>query len=356
MRRQYSVEIKKISDQNPATNNLYDFSKCANANQTNDFVRETILGADPEFEELCNVNRNIIEKLNSFITDPGPDFTTYDDTTAAFSSSWFGVDSYSSWARVFGTFKELSVLPIKYSALHTLTTARPFWNWGPYIIPIEKYSRPGKNTKYSYASLYPYEFTNAISTSVTENIKISTAGGDKEMGRIAMFMGSFLYSGFKSFYSTNDYHPFGNEYMSMITTQSRFIFNNWWPFVPIFIRVVRDKDTKADPDRVQSFSAVIYEWGEEPVELGDAYALPKGKMIFSASPNQFVYPVTDMIFLTDNLALTWGIRVQYETNPSLNLSASGIKEELYEKVSGRIDQLYSRGQGSKRMVSKVRWG
>lgn len=336
MRYNYRKEIQTIANQNK--DNLYSFSKCNGEQQSNQFIRDVFTKADPEFAELCEVNRTVVDKLAAYLRDPGPDFTTYDNNNAAIPVGEVGNDSYQSWSRMDGTWKELGVLPMKYSSILTLTSPVPYWSYGPYLIPVWKYARPGENTKYTYASLYPYEFTRGISEGVKANLKFNAIDGtNPQMGRIALFMGSFLGDTFSYWDSTNDYHVFDKNYMNTIRNQSRFIFDPEYPFVPVIIEAVRSKDTNEDPDRVKSFLAQVYVWGEKPVSLGDAYMLPEGKVFFRYSPQMFVHPISDVFFINDDIAVVWGIRVQYSVDRYSNLGVHGLKQQLYTQYQRVID-------------------
>lgn len=331
MRRKYRREILEIAESDPK--NLLSFSKCANDDQENSVVRGVIQKSDPEFEMLCNLNREAIQRLSVFTTDPGKDFAVFDDDDWSVPSNELGHHGFADWSKIWGTWREIGVLPIKTSALYTITTAKSYWTYGPHIIDNYKYAKSGVNNKYTYASLYPYEFTQAITDSVMRNIKLNTVDAvEPEMGRIATFMGVFLSQTFGwPFHSTNDFHEFDGEYMDDIRQQSRFIFNPEYPFVPIFVRVKRPNGGSKDIEMVSDFTAFIYEWGKEIKELGSAYMLPEGKVFFGTTPQTIVYPVTDLIFLSSNIALVWGIRTQYDTSDYSTLSVNGIKEALFEQ-------------------------
>ncbi len=328
MRREYRDEILKIAENDPK--NLLSFSKCANKDQDKNIVRTVIQSADPEFEELCNLNREIVKELGSFITDPGNDFSVFDDSDWSVPTNEWG-SGFEDWSRVWGTWKEVGVLPIKMSALFALTTAQSFFTYGHYVIPNYKYSKSGMNNKYVYASLYPEEFTKNITSSVLSNIKLNKdTGNEPKMGRIALFMGSFLMQTFGyPFQSTNDFHEFDGDYMENIKQQSQFIFNARYPFVPVFVRIKRPNGGGKDPEKISNFIAFIYEWGQEIKELGNAYMLPEGKVFFGTTAETFVYPISNLIFLSDNIALAWGIRVQYNKSDYSALWVEGIKHNLF---------------------------
>ena len=336
MRYTYRAEIQKIADQDQ--DNLYSFAQCSSGMQSNDSVRKVFQSTKPEFADLCEVNAKIVDSFGKYLRDPGPDFTTFDNEQMAAVVSNYGNDYYGSWSRFDGTWKELGMSPMKMAALFTLTTPTPYWNWGPYIIPVEKYGRSGENTKYTYASLYPYQFTNAVSEGVKANLKLNAIDGiNPQMGRVALFMGWFLGETFQSFESTNDYHLFDKTYMRTIRDQTKFIFDPYDPFIPVVVEAVRSTDTTQDPDRVKTFTAMAYIWGQRPIQLGEAYMLPRGKVVLNASPQLFILPISDLFFVDDNIGVVWGIRVQYSKDRYSNIGEMGLKHQLYLQYQRVID-------------------
>lgn len=331
MRFKYRNDIQKIASENRGKN-LYSFEKCNGGEQTNKAVLEAFAGADPEFAELCEANKTVVTRLSQFLTDPGEDFTVFDNNNISVPVGEISNEDYQDYGRMHGTWVSLSALPLKFSALHTLTTAIPYRAYGSWIIPVRKYARAGRHTKYTYASLYPMSFTEGIANAVKNNLSFVADGEQAaQVKRTALFMGSFLYDTFRDpFYSTNDYQLFDSSYMNSLRDQTNFIFNES-SFVPIIITAVKDESPQADPERVKRFTGEIYVWGDRMTPLGDVYMLPEGKVFLPPSEKTFIYPLSDIYFLSDNIALVWAIRVMFDPSHRSDVGPLGTKQQLYNK-------------------------
>jgi hypothetical protein len=336
MRYTYRNEIRQMARGDGR--NLFAFEKCNGPEQRNQLVKGIFERSNPEFANLCEANAMAIERMAKQIRDTGPDFTTFVNEESAVPVAEITSGRFQSWSRMHGTWTSLGTLPMKLSALFTLTSPVPYRNHGAWVMPIRTYSRSGPNTKYTYASLYPAAFTKEVSQSTLANLKfVADEEPSAQMGRIALYMGSFLGETFRDFQSTNDFHEFPAAYMRTIRDQTRFLFDYDNAFVPILIRAVRDTSPGARPEMVKSFTAEIYVWGQNSIQLGDAFMLPQGKVFFRATAKTFVHPVSEIFFLSDDLALVWGIRVNYDTDNYSDLSADGFKTKLHEKYNRVID-------------------
>lgn len=363
MRAKYRDEIRAIGNNGLDSDNYYDFSKCLSdgsgkrindpagtvranlsgvARQTNPRVIEILSKPEnAELVDLCEANRKVVEKLASFMAVDGPDFTTYDNDNRSMPVYDIGNDYYQSTNRVFGTWKKLGLLPMKLSALYTLTTTMPYRSYGWYVIPTYIYARPGDNTKFTYASLYPMEFTSGIATGVSENIRLNAFTGESpKMNRTALFTGIYLYRTFNDFFdATNDFHHgFSQEYLNSIMNKARFIVGGNTGVFPILLQPVKSREPGEDPTRIKSFTALVYEWGGRNVELGEAFMLPRGRVLMNPMAQTFIYPVSDVLWLSDDLALVWGIRAQYEIDQYTNLGPAGLTTRLHQTYTEVINE------------------
>ncbi len=94
--------------------------------------------------------------------------------------------------------------------------------------------------------------------------------------------------------------------------------------------------TRDDKTRVTHFEAELYDpYTDKSVRIPEAYILPGGKLIVRPPSRNFVYPVSKIMFLGDNIAYAWSYHIEYEKERDDLLEAHGLRTAL-EKVHAEI--------------------
>lgn len=341
MRSKFSKDIKEIHDQNPA--NLISFSKCAQKDQRVDLIKEKMI-ENSELNELCNANKMAVEGLGKLLSHEGADYIQFDNDHYNVQAVWNisnEKEVYDS-LRPDGLWKIMSILPVKYSALFTLTTAKAYFSmWPNIVLPINKYTREGENTKFIYQTLYPELFNISIANAVTNNLTFAATSKGKKarIKNTTLFMGHYLGQAFKSLQGTNDTLLFDKDYIKALERSSQFHVNDSRFLVPVFLEVIEETDpsNRTETNHYRAFNAMFspVNYGDNTssfTPLGPAYLLPNKKVIFSQPVNHFMVQVSDVMFFNRKMAYFWAARSTYTEETKYNqLDATSITKELVDK-------------------------
>lgn len=320
MRQKYEPQITEISR---SQSDLYEFSRVCAGELPGSARLQAMFEKAPEFKELCRVNRYAVKEMTNLLVIPGPDQSRMDWNNASVAANMTGGDADADYSRVWGTHTALSVLPLKLSAMNALTTPSPYTMLGGWMFPIPRYS--SGDGLFSYSSLYPFEFTQAIAAGAEKNLKFGTEANPlPTMGRPFFSLGYFIDS--QSY--SNEASRFPKDYIETIRRQSAFRFS--------MKAIILNFKTRDDKTRVTHFEAELYDpYTDKSVRIPEAYILPGGKLIVRPPSRNFVYPVSKIMFLGDNMAYAWSYHIEYEKERDDLLEAHGLRTAL-EKVHTEI--------------------
>jgi hypothetical protein len=327
MRVHYRDAIAEVATDK---DDLRQLSKVCADEESNSRIAN-IFSRYPGFKEMCNVNRIVVKRMAQFMKKPGPDITVVDTTNNYVPSSITGGDADEDFSHAFGTWKELSVLPYKISALNALTSVRPYFlgRWGLTSVPVYKDPDDGLGL-FSYSTLYPQEYTEAIATAVTENLRFKSLGQDSTtIGRTAFWMGYFA----RQLDGSNEVPRFGQEYINNIREQNEFRIS----IVAVLVSLNKATD---DPNRITNLTGEIYDLRtRETRKANEVYLLEDGKVIVRSPGKTFIYPLsTKMSFLNDHMGYVFAYQVEYQSDPQFDaLEAHSVKKQLEQKHTDVIN-------------------
>lgn len=320
MRQKYEAEIRKISN---SRRDLYEFSRVCSDEIPGSELLKSVFKEQPELKELCKVNRMAVLEMTNLLTIPGPDRTRMDWDNANIAGGMTGGDADSDWSRVWGTHTALSVLPIKLTAMNALTTPYPYTMLGGWMFPIIRYA--GSDGLFSYSTLFPIEFTEAVASGVEKNLKFNSFSGTSgTMGMPIMSMGYFLEQ--QSY--GNDSTRMPKDFVENIRNQTSFRLS--------VKAIILSMKTREDKSRVTHFEAELYDPNTNRSQrIPEAFILPGGKLIVRAASRNFVSPITKIMFLSDDIAFAWAYHVEYDDKYDDILVAHSAKATL-EKLNNTI--------------------
>ncbi len=319
MRQKFDDEIRTISG---SERNLYEFSRvCADEIDGSRELKQ-LLASKPELKELCKVNRMAVKEMMNLLTIPGPDRSRMDWDNAVVASSMTGGDADADYSRVFGTHTALSVMPLKLSAINALTTPYPYTMLGGWMFPVPRYA--GADGLFSYSSLFPVEFTEALAIAVEKNLKFTSVGDSATMGMPIMSMGYFIDQ--QSW--ANDSTRMPKDFIENIRNQTNFRLS--------MKAVILSLKTREDKSRITHFEGELYDPNTDRSQrIPESFVLPGGKLIVRAASRNFVYPVTKLMFLSDEMAYAWAYHIEYDDKHDDVLAAHSVKATL-EKLNNSI--------------------
>ncbi len=334
MRVEYADEIDRLKNDKGLMEAFH--SSCRGmvkeGYEVNEQLRR-IFEDNPEFAELCRVNGYAIQEMTKFLEERGPDFPVIDHEDASIPVAIWGGDARPNFARWNGTWKKAGLLPTKLNALITLNTPYPFvyWAWR-WMWRIPKYGGFGKDYSFLYSTLYPAEYTEAISSNVRENILIKSKGQESNrIQRSVLAMGNYLW--WQKFNNERQ-RGVDSDYLRAIEDQTKFNLN-WrtMGYVVLIFKGKKKTGAGALPNRIKSFQASVYDFGtREFFKLGDAFVLPNSKMIVNSSDEKsLIYPITKMQFYSDTNAYAYGVRVTFDEDDESSLWTRSTKEALRSK-------------------------
>ena len=320
MRQKFANEIRLISN---SRRDLYEFSRVCSGEIEGSPLLTTLFAQNPELKELCKVNRMAVRELTNLLTIPGPDRSRMDWDGANLAAGMMGGDANADWSRVWGTHTALSVLPIKISAMNALTTPYPYTMLDGWLFPIVRYS--GSDGLFSYSTLFPIEFTEAMASGVEKNLKFNSFSGNSgTMGMPIMSMGYFLEQ--QSY--GNDSTRMPKDFIDNIRNQTNFRLS--------FKAIILSMKTREDKSRVTHFEAELYDPDSNRSQrIPEAFLLPGGKLVVRATSRNFVAPITKIMFLSDDVAVAWAYHIEYDNKDDDILVTYSAKSTL-EKLNNSI--------------------
>ena len=322
MRQKYADQIQSIASDERA---LFEFSRaCAREIEASPKLAAMFFKRGPdgknyytELGQLCRANKKVVEELTNFIVNPGPDRTRMDWDNNYAPASMTGGDAEIDTGHLFGTYTALGVLPLKLSAMNALTTPMPYMTWGPWLMPIPRYT--DEQGLFAYSSLYPFEFTKAVAKGVEKNLEFGTRESPRTtMGEPVLALGYFL----SQMNQSNDSIRFPKDFIDTIRTQSNFRLS----LVAVIMKMHgREKDTPY----ITHFETDIFDFRSGRSLLGSqSFILPGGKVIIKGPNRSFVYPITKFQFLNDKEGIVFAYRIDFDEKFDDVLAAHSAKNSL----------------------------
>ena len=308
---------------------LLDFSLActSDAASVQPRMRE-IMDQNPRFKELCAVNAYSMRQYAKYLGLSAPDETRVDRENRFVPGGIRGGDIDEDFSRYDGTWTELSGLPLKYAALWAMQSPQPWWQAGFYMLNVPGYADGDSRVQYSW--LYPREFTQAVASTVTANLKF--VGVDQTdrplMGRAVLAMSYFNALS----RLPNDQKLFPPRYVRRVRGQTEFDLG----VVAIVIRA-ETKDGPKQKTHVDKFTGDVYDFGQgQKSSLSSAYLLQDGQVLAQA-PGMFLYPITKFKLLDDRLGYVLAYKMNYffdrDNDPFADVSA---KSQLLYKYDALI--------------------
>lgn len=326
MRQKFEPEIRTISR---SERDLFEFSRVCTGEIEGSRQLNAIFTSNPELKELCRVNRMAVREMKNLMTIPGPDSSRMDWDNAGVAASMTGGDADADYSRVFGTHTALSVLPLKLSAINALTTPYPYSMLGGWMFPIPRYS--GSDGLFSYSTLYPVEFTQTLALGVEKNLRFGSIATDTtRIGLPILSMGYFV--GQQAYGRDGGRMP--KDFIETVRRQTNF---------RIAVKAVILKlKTRDDKTRVTHFEAELYDPGSnQSQKISEAFILPGGKLIVRPASRTFVYPLAEVMFVSDEMAFAWAYSIEYDDKED-SLASHSVKATL-EKINTSVLDACIRG-------------
>ncbi len=275
-------------------------------------------------KEACQVNALAIRTYRDLVTLQGKDYTEmdYDDRyiTYAFGGDW-------DVSRAEGTWRTLSVRPLKDVSLINLTGQTPYITYRGMLVPLSQYH--SAQTLFTYNTLYPYEFTETIKDAVIENLDFASNGEDEYtmIGQSVLSLGYFL----SNMRWGNDSLRVPNEYQEILRDQTVFRFNPSYDFVAIRLAKQENDD---DENRVKQFTATLYNFrtGGE-TSIPEVYLLPSGKILPRAPEGMILSPISDFKWESDSSGFVIAYKLEFEDDPNDPLASHGLRQSLAKKYN-----------------------
>ncbi|MDX9731473.1 MAG: hypothetical protein RBT63_06860, partial [Bdellovibrionales bacterium] len=322
MRQKFADEIRSISN---SERDLYEFSRVCTGEIEGSRRLTNLFDSNTELKKLCQVNRMAVKEMMNLLIIPGPDRSRMNWDNASVAASLTGGDATPDYSRVFGTHTALSVLPLKLSAMNALTTPYPYAMLGGWMFPIPRYA--SADGLFSYSSLYPLEFTEALAMSAEKNLKFaSNSGSSATIGRPILSMGYFIN---QQLYA-NDSTRMPKDFIENIRNQTNFRLS--------IKAIILEMKTREDKSRVTHFEGELYDPQTDRTQrIPEAFILPGGKLIVRPTSRNFVYPVTKLMFLSNDVAYAWAYHIEYDDKHDDILAAHSVKARLEKLHNSTLD-------------------
>jgi hypothetical protein len=280
--------------------------------------------ADKSMVDLCRANGVALKEFDFFMNLPESDFTRIDHNNRYVHGGYLAGDAQANYGHAFGSWYQLTNLPLKLTSLYTLTTSNSYLPWG-YL-----YSNPYYDTeenRFQYRTLYPTEYTRMVSKMVENNMRFAAGGKDDEttIGRTILAAGGMLPW---TSYTSNDSARLPREFDDMLNQQSRFNYS----MVAILIEAVKpDASSNVKTDHYKKFTASVYDFFTNKSSTArDVFLLPNGD-VFVWAHGMFIYPITKIKFYAGTSAYVLAYKVDYDQGPRDDLFQDSLKASLTEK-------------------------
>jgi hypothetical protein len=320
MRVYYKEQFDQIRNNEEA---LMNFSQACKEPKVEDIkvpVLRKIFSEKPALADLCRANGLALQKMKEIVQSKGRDYTNVDITNQISPGGLSGGDAERDYSRILGTWKELSVFPLKYSSLMALTEPSPWVMVGGWMLPNFLYSNP--QTLFSYMYIYPREYTDVLASNIKSNLQFAGVDGAEKtaLGRSIL---SMLWMNWIANNENRDAGLFPEEYKNKIRRQQQFNVG----LVAIIMKGAAREGGQVD--RIVRWNGEVYDFvADKSIPLNTAYLLPKGKIIATAS-NMIMFPVSDFTpySATEGYAFAYKLEINQENQPD-GLSDLSAKKDL----------------------------
>lgn len=320
MRSKYKKFFEKISNDAAA---LTDFALTCNGDAKNPAI-VAALNEYSELKDLCIANSNAIKGYSELISLPLSDYTRVNIENQFAPGGMDAGDIDRDYSKMFGTWTEAGAANLKMLAVYALKTTHPWMPWyGMWTVPT--YDNP--DHRYSYSSLYPIDYTQAISESIRNNLKFRVHGDEKTiLGKAVLFAGLFSSLDWDS----NDSQRFPKDYLSSIKKQTDFGFS-------VKALLVSKPQVNQNDVTVKSLKAETYDMNSGQKEsIPEVFVLPEAYTI-AFDDKSFVYPFSQMKFVNDKLAYLFAVQIDYTSDDNSLVSGHGAKKVLQDLHLAVID-------------------
>jgi hypothetical protein len=336
MRRRLRTDPKLVPHWNRLRgdkDSLLEFSAACQKDDRQDpkQVRSSILrdlfaaDSDGKLVDLCRANALALREFSFFLNLPAADYTKIDNANRYISGGVFGGDAATNYGHMFGSWYQMSNLPLKYTALEMLTTANPPMLFGPYLLP--NFSYDTEENRYLYRTLYPREYTRMISDTVQHNMRFAATGTDDTttMGRSILALGGLLQM---QKYSNNESARLPSEFNKLLDQQNQFSYG----MAAVMIDApTPDPSEKVATDHYKKFTATIYDFFTgKNATARDVFILRKGQVLVWKN-GMFLYPITRLKFYENQKAYVIAYRVDYDYEEGDELVDDSVKTALTEQ-------------------------
>lgn len=327
MRVYYKAQFDQIRTNEVA---LMNFSQACQESKIENIkieVLRKIFTEKPELMDLCRANGLALRKMKEIVQSKGRDYTNIDITAHNSPGGLSGGDAERDYSHITGTWRELSIFPLKYASLLAITEPSPWVMLGPWMVPNFLYSTP--QTLFSYMYIYPREFTDVMATNIKANVQFAGINGAEKtaLGRSIL---SMLWMNWTANKDNRDAGLFPKEYIEKIRAQQKFD-------VGLVALIMKGVPREGGPtDRIVRWTGDVYDFmADKSIPLNSAYILPKGNVIASAA-DMILFPVSEFTPYTSTDGYSYAFKLQLnQTNQPDGLSDLSAKKDL----NGHADKL-----------------
>ena len=282
--------------------------------------------------DLCRANALALKEFEFFVNLPEADYTKIDHANRYVSGGYLVGDAPRNFGRIFGSWYQLTNLPLKITSIYGLTSADPFLFMAPYLIPNYFYEH--EDNRFLYRTLYPREYTKLISNAVQNNLRFAATGLDDTtiMGRTVLALGGMLpWQAMRA----NESARLLDDYNKLLREQTEFQYS----IVAVLVDATKpESNANVKADHYKKFTATIYDFmTSKSTTAREVYILPNGN-VFVWANGMFLFPVTQLKFYSGTSSYAIAYKVSYDFRKGDELGADSIKSklmEVHDQIAGR---------------------
>lgn len=329
MRRIHAEDINKFRLNEQA---VLEFSRCSESQAFFEPTLRSLFENNPSLLGYCKANALAIKNYQELLEKDVLDFSDVDYSKSIIPGTSAAGDVNDQYKFFLGTWKELGAFPLKYMSLYALLSPQPFANF-------EHRIHQDRNFGFSYSSLYPFEYTEALAGSIVKNIQFAIPEQNIEP-RIGQTVASFSHL-FDMNYWSNDGGRFPNRLTERVRNQNSFNFD----IVAVIVEASRD--TK-NPTLITQWQARVYDSvSNKEIPARSVHILPEGKIIALAD-GMFLHPITNLQMYSEKEGYVFAYRASYNIDNRDRLAESGLRFKLTEKQNEGIESCVGGTNGLKK--------
>ncbi len=289
------------------------------------------LFANEEIRDLCRANALAMNEFKFFLSLHESDYTRMDRSNRYASSGYLAGDGVRDYSHIFGSWYQLTNLPLKFTSLFNLTTSEPYaMGWGGMYY---NYYYNGEEDRNLYRTLYPREYTQLIADAAKYNLTFASTGQDSvtTLGRSLLAAGWLVPM---QRYTTNDSAKLPDSFNQMLNQQTSFDLS----IVAVLISAVAPAaDSGVKADHFQRFTGNIFDFfSGTNTATRDVFLLPDGNVFIRAN-RMFLYPITKLKFYSGTSSYVIAYKISYTHEVGDELYEDSVKfslSELHDQVTG----------------------